>query len=211
MSNKKQIHNLIILDESGSMEIIKEATIRGFHGLADQMISLSKDFPNQEHFISLTTFNGSGIKNYLFTQPIVELFTINEKNYKPDNNTPLYDAICKSVLKLKHELYGIENYTVLVTVITDGMENSSKEFSCKETKLLIENMSASSRWGFGLIGANIDLKETAKSLSIPLIRTIEFESNDESVDKMFKRYGVAQEKLAQSCQNYDDFDDDIPF
>jgi hypothetical protein len=31
MSNKHQVHNLIILDESGSMESIKEATIQGFN------------------------------------------------------------------------------------------------------------------------------------------------------------------------------------
>jgi Mg-chelatase subunit ChlD len=212
MLSKKQIHNLIIVDESGSMEAVKEETINGFHELANKIESLSDELPDQENFISLITFNGNGIKTRLFTQPIVELVNINDQNFKPDNTTPMYDAICKSVLKLKHELYGLENYGVLVTIITDGMENSSEEFSRKETKLLIENMSEDSNWGFGLIGANIDLEETAKSLSIPLNRIIEFESNGESVNSMFKRYGKAQETFSAVFSNGGNFtDNDIPF
>ncbi len=211
MSKNKQIHNLIILDESGSMEMIKGATINGFHELARKIISLSVESPNQEHLISLSSFNGHGIKERLLAQPIVELVTINEQNYKPDGNTPMYDAICKSVIRLKRELYGLDNYGVLVTIITDGLENSSQEFSRKETKLLIEDMSKDSRWGFGLIGANIDLKETARSLSIPLSRTIEFEHSDVGIKSMFDRYGKAQETFTSVFERGGDFDDDIPF
>lgn len=155
MANKQQIHNLIILDESGSMGMIKEATLKGFNELGRKITSLSDESKNQEHLISLVTFNGNGVKERLFCQPIAELININESNYKPDSTTPMYDAICKSVLRLKRELYGRDNFGVLVTIITDGQENASKEFSHKETKLLIEDMSSDSRWGFGLIGANI--------------------------------------------------------
>lgn len=211
MSEKKQIHNLIILDESGSMGMIKKATIKGFHELAKKIMSLSEESPDQEHLISLVTFNGHGIKDRLLAQPIAELVSINENNYKPDSTTPMYDAICKSVLRLKRELYGIDDFGVLVTTITDGLENASQEFSHKETKLLIEDMSRDSRWGFGLIGANIDLEETANSLSIPLSRTIEFEHSDESVNSMFNRYGRAQKKYTSVFSGGGDFEDDIPF
>lgn len=211
MADKKQIHNLIILDESGSMGMIKNATLKGFNELAKKIMSLSDESPSQEHLISLSTFNGNGIKERLFCQPIAELVNLNDSNYKPDSTTPMYDAICKSVLRLKRELYGREDFGVLVTIITDGLENTSQEFSHKETKLLIQDMSADSRWGFGLIGANIDLEETAKSLSIPISRTIEFEHSDESVDRMFSRYARAQETYTNVFAGGGDFDDDIPF
>ena len=211
MTTSKNIYNLIILDESGSMEVVKDATINGFRDLASHMISISQEIPSQNHFISLITFNGDGIRNRLTMQPIIELAAISNRDYKPYSTTPLYDAICKSVLTLKHELYGMNDYGVLVTIITDGQENTSKEFSLKETKLLIENMSQDSRWGFGLIGANIDLKETASSLSIPLIRTIEFAHTDVSVGDMFRRYGKAQKTLSDVFANGGNFNDDIPF
>lgn len=211
MTNKMQIHNLIVLDESGSMEAIKESTLKGFQQLGRELKSNSLEYPNQEHYVTLVTFNGIGIKNRLTSQPVEELMDLNDRLFKPDSNTPLYDAICKSVLTLKHHIYGIENFRVLVTIITDGMENSSTEFSEKETKLLIQNMSNDKRWGFGLIGAEINVDELAEKLSIPLIRTIQFDHNSDGVETMFKRYGNAQRNMAASFAEYDDFDDDILF
>lgn len=168
MTEKQQIHNLIILDESGSMGVIKEATLNGFNELARKIMSISDESPDQEHLISLVTFNGKGIKERLLNQPIVELTKLNDKTYIPDSTTPMYDAICKSVLRLKRELYGLEQFGVLVTIITYGIENTSQEFSHKETKLLIEDMSEDRRWGFGLIGANIDLKKRPGRCRYPL-------------------------------------------
>jgi Mg-chelatase subunit ChlD len=208
---KRQIHNLIILDESGSMGMIKQATIDGFQNLKNNILSSELEFKKQEHLVSVVTFNGKDVKFRLFAQPVSELVSFNSKNYHPDSTTPLYDAICKSVFKLKHELHSVKNYRVLVTVITDGCENSSKEFTRKETKFLIESMSEDSRWGFGLIGANIDIGSTARSLAIPLERTIEFESNDESVSDLFSRYGAAQYNMSAAFDVGCDFSDDIAF
>ena len=208
----KKIYNLIVLDESGSMGVIKESIIEGFRTLAHKLISIGVEMPNQEHFISLVTFNGMGIKNRLNKQPVVELAEISHKSYVPDSTTPLYDAICKSVLMLKHDLHEQEDYAVLVTVITDGVENASTEFTQKETKLLIENMSKDPRWGFGLIGAGIDLQSTAGSLSIPIQRTLEFERHAESVKKMFNRYANAQHTMSSVMSCHGNFhDDDVSF
>ena len=140
-------------------------------------------FQNQHHYISFVTFNDTGIKFRLFNQPVGKLNKIDEKTFQPDGQTPLYDAICKSALKLKHELYHEKDYNVLVTIITDGEENNSSKFSQKETKLLIENLSENPNWAFGLIGANIDVEAVANSLSIPIKRTITFNSEDSSVNK----------------------------
>jgi len=203
--NKKQIHNLIILDESGSMGMIKSATIKGCQALAQKIISLGDESSEHDHIVTLVTFNDKGVTERLFVQPISELVEINETNYQPDGLTPMFDAICKSVLRLKRELHDEEDYGVLVTVITDGLENASEEFNLKETRLLIEDMSSDSRWGFGLIGANIDLEKTAEALSIPLDRTIEFEQTDSSVDAMFQRYGRAQETYTKVFAEDSDF------
>ena len=63
MEKKHQVHNLIILDESGSMASIKELIISGFNELVQTLKGIEKDFPEQEHFISLVTFNGMGQKS----------------------------------------------------------------------------------------------------------------------------------------------------
>lgn len=211
MKNKTQkIYNLIILDESGSMGSIKSQTILGFNDLATKIKQTQKLFPNQNHYISFVTFNDSGVKFRLFNQPVAELNNIDERIFQPDGQTPLFDAICKSVLKLKHELYHDNNYNVLVTILTDGEENNSSEFSQKETKLLIENLSVNPNWAFGLIGANIDVVAVANSLSIPIKRTLSFIAEDSSVKQMFERYGKAQEKLTYIIDEGGQCDD-LPF
>ena len=211
MTNKTQkIYNLIILDESGSMDSIKRQTILGFNDLATKIKETQKMFPNQHHYISFVTFNDSGIKFRLFNQPVGELNKIDDRTFQPDGQTPLFDGMCKSALKLKHELYHEKDYNVLVTVITDGEENNSSDFSQKETKLLIENLSENPNWAFGLIGANIDVEAVANSLSIPIKRTITFNSEDNSVKQMFERYGKAQEKLTYIIDEGGQCDD-LPF
>ncbi len=211
MTNKTQkIYNLIILDESGSMGSIKNQTILGFNDLATKIKQTHKMFPNQQHYISFVTFNNNGIKFRLFNQPVGELNKIDNNSFQPDGQTPLYDAICKSALKLKHELYHDKDYNVLVTIITDGEENNSTEFSLKETRFLIENLSENPNWAFGLIGANIDVENVANSLAIPIKRTIAFNQEDKSVKQMFERYGKAQEKLTYIIDEGGHCDD-LPF
>lgn len=67
---KRTVHNLIILDESGSMEAIKRATIAGFNEVVQTIKGVEKQFPEQEHFVSFVTFNGLGIKTKLFNKNV---------------------------------------------------------------------------------------------------------------------------------------------
>ena len=68
MENKHQVHNLIILDESGSMNSVKKATIQGFNETVQTIKGIEKKYPEQEHFISLITFNGITQKLLHFKQ-----------------------------------------------------------------------------------------------------------------------------------------------
>ena len=57
MEAKHQVHNLIILDESGSMSSIKPQIISGFNELVQSIKGIQKQFPEQEHDISIISFN----------------------------------------------------------------------------------------------------------------------------------------------------------
>ena len=101
METKHQVHNLIILDESGSMESIKKTIIEGFNEIVQTVKGIEKEFPEQEHFISLVTFNGLGQKLLHFIDPVSRLEEIDDKRYRPDASTPLYDAMGFSIAKLR--------------------------------------------------------------------------------------------------------------
>ena len=125
---KTKIYNLIILDESGSMQSIKSETINGFNETIKTIKAAQKEHENQEHFVTLVTFNGAACKTIYDKVSADKIKKINAFGYRPNCSTPLYDAIGLSVTNLKHYLINKTEYTVLVTIITDGEENASKEF-----------------------------------------------------------------------------------
>ncbi len=182
MNTKHQVHNLIILDESGSMESIKGNIIQGFNEIVQTVKGIAKEYPEQEHFISLVSFNGLGQKLLHFIDPVEKLDLIDDQRYKPDASTPLFDAMGFSFAKLRRVLENVKDYNVLVTVMTDGEENASKEYSGLAIKKLIEELKIN-RWTFTYIGADNDVERFAMSISIT--NTLKFENNEADMRDMF--------------------------
>lgn len=163
---QRTVHNLIILDESGSMELIKQATISGFNELVQTIKGVEQQFPEQTHFVSLVTFNSRGIAARLFTEKVAAIRTIDERDFQPSSLTPLFDAIGLAVTRLRKEIEGQRNCSVLVTILTDGEENASREYTGAAVKKLIDEMKGRG-WTFTYIGADHDVEHTAASISIP--------------------------------------------
>jgi uncharacterized protein YegL len=166
MTQKQKIFNLIILDESGSMQSIKESVIRGFNETIQSIQRTAEMYPEQEQFITLVTFNGQGIKTLLSNQPVTSLKQLNGALYSPNHDTPLYDAMGMALTRLQTQLELLENHYVLVTIFTDGQENASKEWNNQAIKSLVESLRAKD-WTFTYIGANHDVEQFAKSIAVP--------------------------------------------
>jgi uncharacterized protein YegL len=197
MEKKHQVHNLIILDESGSMESIKSSIITGFNELVQTIQGIERQFPEQEHFISFISFNGLGQKLLHFIDPVSKLKQIDDKTYQPDATTPLFDAMGFSINKLKHSLQGQTDYNVLVTILTDGEENASKEYSGNNIKILVEELKQN-RWTFTYIGTDHDVEKIANSLSIN--NTMIFEKNDADIKRMFMKEHSARFKYSEKIR-----------
>ena len=206
METKHQVHNLIILDESGSMESIKKTIIQGFNEIVQTVKGIAKEYPEQEHFISLITFNGMGHKILHYIDPIEKLELIDDTRYIPDATTPLYDAMGFSFTKLKQVLENATAYNVLVTILTDGEENASKEYTGLTIKTLIEELKLN-RWTFTYIGADHDVEKFANSISIT--NTMTFEKNEGDMNIMFTNEKLARarysEKIRMKKQTDTDF------
>ena len=184
MKKKHQVHNLIILDESGSMQPIKTTIIQGFNELVQTIQGIEKQFPEQEHFISFVSFNSLRQKLLHFIEPASKLKKLNNKSYYPDALTPLFDAMGFSINKLKQSLQGQTDYNVLVTILTDGEENASKEFSGNAIKKLVEELKEI-RWTFTYIGTDHDVEKIAQSLSIH--NTMSFSKSEAGIKDMFMK------------------------
>jgi uncharacterized protein YegL len=206
MTKKHQVHNLIILDESGSMESIKGSIINGFNEIVQTVKGIDKEFPEQEHFISFITFNSLGLKTIHYKENVQALQPIDEKRFKPEGSTPLYDALGCSFAKLKRDLENQTDYNVLVTILTDGEENESKEYSGAAIKSIIDELKLN-RWTFTYIGADHDVEKFASSLSIE--NSMVFQKNPKDMEKMFAKEKLARIKYSQKIRSKEEISDDF--
>jgi len=195
---RHHVYNLMILDESGSMEDIKNATIRGFNEVVETIKDVESKFPEQRHFISLVSFNGGGVKEILWNEEVKKLHSINGKLYQPAMSTPLYDAIGKSVSRLREELPADVSSNVLVTILTDGEENASREYSRSHISALINELKSGS-WTFAYIGANHDVEKAARNISIK--NYLHFEANEKEMAQMFKTEKEARLRMSSRMAN----------
>lgn len=205
MDKKHQVHNLIILDESGSMNSIKETVIQGFNEMVQTIKGIEQQFPEQEHFISFLSFNGLEQKLLHFIDPASKLKEIDAQSYHPNASTPLFDAMGFGINKLKQHLQDLTDYNVLVTILTDGDENSSKEFSGKDIKELVEDLKQN-RWTFTYIGTDHDVEKIAFSLSIN--NTMVFEKNEAGIKEMFVKDKNARELYSQKIRRNEETSSD---
>lgn len=183
-TSSTSVYNLIVLDESGSMEPVKVPTLTGFKEITQTILGTQQQFPDQPQFITLVTFNGLGIKTLLDKQPVALLSPLTADQYRPDASTPLLDALGRSLLRLEIQLEQETNPTVLVSILTDGNENASREFTGATVRAIIERLQGRG-WTFTYMGANHAVEQVAASISIKTC--VRFDHNEAGMQDLFAR------------------------
>lgn len=162
-SSKQRVYNLIILDESGSMATIAKQAVGGLNETFQTIRNAQKEHQDQQHFISFVTFNSARIRNVMNRQEVESDQELKWTDYRPDNCTPLFDAMGQSLNELKNHV--ADEDVVLVTIITDGYENASREYSGLDIKNLVAELKGKG-WVFAYIGTNQDVDAVADSMGI---------------------------------------------
>ena len=204
---KTKFFHLIVLDESGSMSGIVEQTISG----CNETINCIKDAQQgheeeQEHYVSIYAFQSGGKtpSRYLVkNMPAAEVRHVTREDYMPYGYTPLYDAIGLTLTNLKARAAGEERAVGAVTIITDGMENSSKEYTHREVEALIE-LRKEMGWSINFIGANIDVEQVSHDLGID--SCLAFESSASGTREMFAHESASRMDFIQCCADLSDED-----
>lgn len=201
-AKKTQVYNLIILDKSGSMESIRKAAIDGYNEtLGSIKAAQLKHIDTQEHYISLVAFCGCGVDMIYDCSPIKDAEQLTKEKYIPCCMTPLYDAIGKSIQTLVKKTADIEDAAVLVTIITDGMENASQEWTGKAIKSLIDERKEEG-WMFSYIGADHDVESVAASISIT--NSVVWTKTEAGTEAVINNENLARERFYDkmaSCES----------
>lgn len=140
---------LVVQDRSGSMGSRVEETITGFNEYLEDLAGDDSD----EAYLTLIQFNTT----YTVVEestPVDEVEPLTDKTYKPSGGTALLDAVGRGITDLQDELEDDER--ALVIIMTDGMENSSREYSADAVKKLIKRCECKGNWTFVFLGASQD-------------------------------------------------------
>lgn len=189
----KTIHNLIIVDESGSMECIRQQAANGITETLQTIAEVQREHPETEQRVTLLTFGGQRL-TYLYDDTPAAKVDTKHIAYNPNGMTPLYDAIGGGIAKT-YAVCG-KDETAIVTIITDGEENSSREYKLDTVKQLIEKQRAVG-WTVSLIGTdNLDVKGMARSMAID--NHLSFTQDAETTSMAFKAEKKARRRVLQS-------------
>lgn len=194
---KTRIFNLIILDESGSMLSIKNEAINNVNESLQTIVKAQKENPDQEHYVTFVSFNNRH-KTIWDRIPATEAKTITENDYNPSCSTALYDAMGFSLNELHSNV--AHNDRVLVTIVTDGMENASREYNGNAIKILVDELKAKG-WVFAYMGANHDVEAAAAHISITNI--MKFQATAEGTSMMTNRSNNSRERLYRRMSEED--------
>ncbi len=180
-TNKARIYNVIILDKSGSMSSIARQAIDGVNETLGAIRSSQLRDPEQDNRVTLVAFCGCETRLIYENVPIADASDISEKDYKPCCMTPLYDAVGTTLTRTRKATTG-EKCAVAVTIITDGYENASREFTGPAVRKLIEEC-RNQGWMIAYIGADHDVEAVAADLSIHNV--LNFNKSAEGTQRMF--------------------------
>lgn len=206
---KTEIYNLIILDESGSMDCVRQQTISGCNETINTIKQAQKKFADtQDHFVSIYLFqeNDERPSHYIVKNiPADAAKHISKKDYEPWGGTPLYDAVGSTLVDLKMTTGASRLAIGSVTIITDGWENASRHYTLPKVAKMIAELKEMG-WSFNFIGANIDVQATAQSLNID--NSLEFDQSQEGTTQMFE--AERQARMAYYQRNSDVMADAAP-
>jgi len=178
-----------ILDKSGSMSGQESDTIGGFNSVLTQQ----KETDGECRLTTVLFDN-----NYELLHDRVDIKAVSpitEKEYYVGGSTALLDAIGKTIHKIGNaqrntaEEYRAEK--VMFVIITDGMENASREYSSDKVKAQIERQKTKYGWEFIFLGANIDAVETAARFGIDRRRAQNYHADSAG-------HAVVYEELAKA-------------
>ena len=173
---KKGLTELVfILDRSGSMQGLESDTIGGFNSMIDKQKRV-----DGEALVSTVLFNS--LRTVVHDRvPLERISAMTAEDYVVGGCTALLDAVGHAI----HHIGNVHKYAreedvpekTMFVIITDGMENASREYTSLRVKEMITRQKEKYGWEFLFLGANIDAEDTAERYGIDRSRAVTYRAD----------------------------------
>lgn len=176
---KKELAELVfVLDRSGSMMGLESDTIGGFNS----MLAKQKEEEGEANVTTVLFDDQVEIIHDRF--PIEAVKPLTNEDYYVRGSTALLDAVGSTVKKIENTQNRLPDelkaQKVIFVITTDGLENSSREYTAKMIRKMIESHQEQG-WQFIFMGANMDAVTEAERLGINRRHAVSYRNDSEGV------------------------------
>jgi hypothetical protein len=182
----------VIIDRSGSMKNLTNETVSGYN----QFVSEQKQVPGEAIF-TLCLFNTSLHTPYDCVK-ISDVPELTAEAYNANGYTALLDAVGSTIDTVGIKLAAMPEEErpskVIFLIITDGQENSSKEYSRSQVQSMIQNQREKYSWEFVFMGANIDVVKEAQSLGIATKNSMRYTASSAGTKGLYSSVGASMRR-----------------
>lgn len=201
MTDPNKTHIAVVLDRSGSMGCIEEATVGGFN----EFINVQREAPG-EATVTLVRFDDRYEIDYSFMNlrdvPVM-------RRLDTRGMTALYDAIGRTINEVGEQLARLQEHErpgrVVFVIITDGQDNKSCRFSRSKIAEMTQHQTAQYGWQFIYLGANQDAEATATGLGMNKSLAATFKGTSRSMQAAFRStsHNISSYREERTCLNPD--------
>jgi uncharacterized protein YegL len=192
---------LLIIDESGSMAGMEGYVNETYLGIVNQIKTELIATPELEQFLEIWTFEGDNFRQRVPFMQLSSSTIPSTLEYKPGFATPLFDAMGISLTAMDARIKTVESLKdshVNVSIITDGMENSSTRYSGRDIAKMVDSFKEKN-WNFAYYGTNHDVFSVAKNLKMDFVQS--FVKDEEG---FMKNLSVLNERSHENRRAYMD-------
>ncbi|CAN5679376.1 hypothetical protein BH24ACT15_BH24ACT15_32190 [soil metagenome] len=172
----------LVLDESQSMEGERRRVISAYNEFLHSQRRQRVD----ELFVTLLKFN-TGVRAVYRALPVESAPTLQPKQYEPSGLTALYDGIRVAIAQADEEAGATDR--VLVVVLTDGEDNSSR-IDKRDLRRVMDDRRSRGNWTFVLLGAGVDIDRLAVDLGVSGGNTASTEDFTEALRRVDRNVSV---------------------
>ncbi|MGU3499439.1 VWA domain-containing protein [Mycobacterium sp. C31M] len=169
MPNQNLTLIAFLLDRSGSMQSIKSDVVGGFDAFITEQRA-----GDGECRVTLAQFDNE----YEVVYHAVPVTDVPPLALHPRNSTALLDSMGKLITSTAAEIAALSEDakpgTVIVAIMTDGLENSSQEWSRPAIKALVEQQTNEFGWEFLYMGADQDAVEVGRDLGVSADKAVTY-------------------------------------
>ena len=151
----------MVIDRSGSMQSIQSDAEGGINSFIEQQ----KQEPGEAN-VTLVQFDS----DYEFVHSGVPIRQVPAFKLVPRGSTALLDAVGRAINETGARLAATDEAQrpglVVFVIVTDGEENSSREFTRDQIRTMVEHQQSAYKWQFTFLAANQDAFAAGGSMGI---------------------------------------------